>query len=343
MRPGSWRGSRSRLGPLGLLSVLGALLLGGCAQHPLSTLNPAGPVARMELGLMGEGLWIMVGVFAVVATLILIVLFRFMQRPGEPHSTPPQIEGDNRLELLWTIVPIIILATLLIPTIRTTYVLGAEQPGGLQVDVVGHQFWWEFDYPQLGIATADGMHIPVGRKVNIHLTSADVIHSFWVPRLAGKQAAIPGHTGFLWLEASQAGIYDGECAEFCGTSHSRMHFRVVAQTPAAFQAWVQQMTHPVDTPTTALAREGQHLFFVTYGCNGCHTIDGTSANGTVGPNLTNFHNKGMIVADLFANTPQNVATWLQDPPAIMPGMVMPDFHLSKGQIAALVAYLEGLH
>jgi cytochrome c oxidase subunit 2 len=321
-----------------VLAALGAL--GGCAAHPQSALSPAGPVARMELGLLGESFWIMVGVFVVVAGVLLAAVVRFLERPGRP-ATPPQVEGNLFLEVLWTVVPILLLVALIVPTIQEAFALARPQPGALQIRVVGHQFWWEFDYPSLGIVTADEMHIPVGRPVDLQITSADVIHSFWVPRLAGKQAAIPGHSNFLWLEADAPGVYLGQCAEFCGTSHSDMHFRVIAQSPAAFASWVQQMQHPIDTPTTPLAKEGEALF-AQYGCNGCHAIAGTSFAGTVGPNLTDLGNRGIIAAGLFTNTPQHLAEWLANPPGLMPGVIMPNFHLSKAQIAALVAYLEGL-
>jgi cytochrome c oxidase subunit 2 len=343
LRPGCGPERRRRSVPLGLVAAGIALFLSGCARHPQSALAPAGPVARLEFGLMGEGLWIMVGVFAVVAALLLTVIVRFMARPGQQRPLPEQVEGNTYLEILWTVLPVLLLVMLIVPTVRATYALSTPQPKALQVRVVGHQFWWEFDYPQLHIKTADQLHIPAGQPVNLSITSADVIHSFWVPRLAGKQAAVPGHTGFLWLKADHPGVYDGQCAEFCGTSHSLMHFQVIAQTPAAFSAWVRMMQHPVDTPATPLARQGAALF-VSEGCFTCHSIAGTPyTSGTLGPSLTALGTHTILAAGVFTNTPQHLAQWLADPPAIMPGVIMPDFHLSKAQIAALVAYLEGLH
>lgn len=319
-----------------------ALLSAGCAAHPQSALSPAGPVARMELNLGVLSLWIMIGVFVVVAGIATFVLVRFTDRGDRGGELPNQVEGSTRLELLWTIVPILLLLVLVIPTIRDTFTLAARQPGGLQVDVVGHQFWWEFDYPTLGIKTADEMHIPTGRAVNLSITSADVIHSFWVPSLAGKQAAVPGHVNTMWLLASKSGTYPGQCAEFCGLSHSDMHFAVVAQSPAEFAAWVRSMQHPVTTPTSTLAKQGQQLFN-QYGCGACHSITGTSAQGTLGPNLTGLGNRSIIAAGVLTNTPANLATWLANPPGVMPGVIMPDFHLNSAQQKALVAYLEGLH
>lgn len=291
---------------------------------------------------MGFSLYIMGGVFLVVVLMLTFVLIRYRDR-GAHQPLPKQVEGNHYLEVLWTVVPVILLVFLAIPTIADAFRLAA--PAGanaLQITAVGHQWWWEFDYPGLGLVTADEMHIPAGQKVEITLKSTDVIHSFWVPSLGGKEETIPGQPNLMWLEADQAGTYAGQCAEFCGLSHSLMRFFVVAQSPADFNTWVSGLRHPDTTPHTPLAAQGLALFN-QYGCGGCHTIDGTSAQGTVGPNLTGLGNRAVVVAGALQNNASDLSQWIHDPSAIIPGTVMPPFKgLTTAQMTALTTYLEGL-
>ncbi len=320
--------------------VLAVLALAGCGQAPQSALNPAGPVANMELQVIGLGFWIMFGVGVIVLGLLVAIIFRFRARRGE-SALPEQVEGNTRLEFVWTVIPVLLLAVLAVPTVKDSFVAAsAPDPStALQVNVVGHQWWWEFDYPSLHIVTADEMHIPAGTQISLSLTSADVIHSFWVPRLAGKLDAVPGRTNSMWLEASKPGDYSGQCAELCGASHALMRFSVIADSPSAWTAWVHTMQHPNTTPQTPAAQAG-FKDFATLGCSACHTIDGTTFQGTIGPNLTNLGLRKGIASDSLSNTDANMARWLADPPALMPDVIMPDLHLSKQQITDLTAYLE---
>jgi cytochrome c oxidase subunit 2 len=325
---------------------LGALALAGCGQTAQSDLFPAGPVAKTELQLIGLAFWIMVGVGVIVVGLLLAVIFRFRARKGDTEL-PEQVEGNTRLEFVWTIIPVLLLAVLAVPTIKDSFAVASApaQPAALQVKVIGHQWWWEFDYPSLGIVTADEMHIPAGQPVAISLESVDVIHSFWVPRLAGKTDAIPGRTNSMWLEASQPGDYSGQCAQFCGTSHALMRFSVIAESQTSFNAWVQKMQHPSAAavkPTSGEAAAGYKVFS-TAGCSACHTIDGTSFKGTLGPNLTNLGLHNAIAAENLPNTDAGLARWLADPPAVMPDVDMPNLHLTQDQIKAVSAYLEGMN
>lgn len=323
--------------------VLAAAVLSACAAHPETVLIPAGPVSRRELGLMGFGMWLMIGVFVAVCVPLVYALIRFRERRGQ-RGIPPQVEGNHTVELVWTIIPILICIVLVIPTIHDAFVLASPPAGSnpLVVDVVGHQWWWEFDYPGQGVVTADEMHIPVGRVIELKLTSADVLHSFWVPALAGKEDTVPGVTNTMWLKADAAGLYPGQCAEFCGTSHSLMRFDVVAQSPSAFTSWVSGMQHPNVTPATPAAQAGQQLF-QQYQCGSCHTIDGTSNQGHIAPNLTNLGERQAIVGAALQNTPADIEQWIHDPQAIMPDTIMPAFsNLSQQQLADLAAYLEGL-
>ena len=231
----------------------------------------------------------------------------------------------------------------------------AEDPDddALQVTAIGHQWWFEFQYPDITYRGADGharvlttaneLHIPVGTAVNFTLESADVIHSFWVPKLGGKMDMVPNNVNTMWLKADAPGPlqgYAGQCAEFCGLSHALMRFRVFADPPEVFEQWVAGQVSPVVAPTDGPAEEGLRVF-TTRGCNGCHTIEGVS-QGTLGPNLSHVASRTTIAAALMDRSDENLATWLRDPPALKPGSFMQDLNLTESEIDALVAYLQSL-
>lgn len=327
----------------GSVILLALLSLTGCGSYAESTFHPEGPVARAQLFMTELSFWIMVFVSVVVASGLVYVIVKFRERPGQTGE-PPQVEGNHKLELAWTIGPIILLAILAVVTLQNNYALSGPSPkrDALRVQVIGHQFWWEFDYPSLGLETANELHIPVGRPVDLLIQSSDVVHSFWIPELGGKLQAIPGRTNIMWFQADQPGIYSGACAEFCGTSHAFMHMAVDAQSPADFSKWVNGMQHPESQPVTALARKGYEVFGQV-GCTACHSIAGTPYTyGHIGPNLTDLSDRLQIAAFTLANTPENLAIWLHNPPAVKPGTKMPNLHLAPAQIKALVAYLEAL-
>lgn len=326
---------------LPLVIFAAAIIAGGCGVEKQSALSPAGPVAEIQLHLLYESLAVMTGIFAVVLVVFLYSLIRFRSRKTD-SGLPPQIHGNTALEIVWTAIPILIIVFLAIPTIHYSFVLG-DQPTGpkvMKVDVIGHQFWWEFKYPDQGITTANVLHIPVGYKIDLILESKDVIHSFWAPRLGGKTDLIPGRINTLWLEASQPGTYPGQCAQFCGTGHALMKFSVIADSPTAFQNWVQGMQHPTAKVTTALEQTGLKLF--QQNCSTCHTVGGTAFKGNIGPNLTNLMWRSTIAAGTLPNTPANLAAWIHNPQAVKPGALMPNLGLSPQDIHALVAYLETL-
>jgi cytochrome c oxidase subunit 2 len=212
----------------------------------------------------------------------------------------------------------------------------------LQIEVVGHQWWWEFHYPDSNVVTANEVHVPLGRPVNFSLRSVDVLHSFWVPQMGGKMDVIPGHRNHLYFTPEAVGEYHGQCTEFCGIQHANMRFRLVVDSPAEFQAWVQrqQQPAPAQPPSEELLR-GQQAF-TRSGCIACHTIEGTSAQGTIGPNLTHVGSRSTIGAGILDNTPENVAAWIKDPQAIKPGNLMPNLHVRPDDITAIVTYLESL-
>jgi cytochrome c oxidase subunit II len=330
--------------------------LAGCAGSP-SPLTPASSSATTIYNLTVIVFIIAAAVFIIVEGMLFLSVIRFSRKqgPGEPE----QVEGNTKFEIAWTAAPAIVLLIVFLvslqalfplattPVTRTGKTTGSvssapdlADANGVHVRVVGHQWWWEFIYPDLKITTANELHVPVGAIVTADLESIDVIHSFWVPQLAGKTDVIPGHINHTWFQVAQAGTFHGQCAEFCGIEHADMRFEVVAESQEQFLAWVKQQQAPL-APTTADAAQGEKAF-MSGSCIGCHTIDGTTAQGKVGPNLTHFATRHYFAGAVMENTPVNVARWLADPQAVKPGTLMPNLHLTQDQINALVAYLTSL-
>lgn len=265
--------------------------------------------------------------------LMLIGLFRDGSR-AKPHTAVRWVVGGG------IIFPSIVLLTLSGLTIVTLHRQQQQDPGPLKVEVIGHQFWWEVRYPGTDVVTANEVHIPVGRDVEITLRSDDVIHSFWVPSLAGKTDMIPGRTNHQVLRADSAGTFRGQCAEFCGVEHAKMAFVVVAQPPDQFAAWMRDQGQPAAEPS-GQAAAGRDLF-MNQPCAGCHTVRGTPATGSVGPDLTHLASRPELGALTFANTPQNLSRWITNAQAMKPGSLMPPIQLTPQQTAQIVAYLEQL-
>lgn len=328
---GAWRWAGGFL-------ILGSGLTGCAAQSP-SILAPVSPKGRAEAELFWFILLITAGVFVLVEMLLLYAIFRFRAR--DPQAIPPQIHGNNALEISWTTATAVGLAVIFAMTWRTMAATSQPPADALPVKVIGHQWWWEFQYPTLGITTANELVIPAGRPIRATVTSADVIHSFWVPQLGGKMDAIPGRENVLWLQSDVEGTYYGQCAELCGVSHANMRLRVHIVSEAEFQRWVEAQRAPAAQPTEPLAQQGYQVF-MSKACVGCHTIDGTPAQGKVGPNLTHVGSRTTIAAGLLENTPEDLARWLDNPPAIKPGSLMPRLGLTPDEIQALVAYLSSL-
>ena len=286
------------------------------------------------------------GIFVTVAGLLLYVILRFRARPGDARSEPPQVYGSNNLEAAWTIVPVIIVVVLFLATARTINEIELKEPmeGALEVTVVGHRWWWQFDYPEYGITTANELHIPVStdekpRPTFLWLESQDVVHSFWIPRLAGKTDVVPNRRNTLWIDTAQPGLYLGQCAEYCGTQHAHMLLRVYVHSEEEFAAWVEAQQAPdvVDPSVQA----GRDLFQRT-ACINYHTLGGTVADGTYGPTLSHLMSRETIGAGAAWNTEENLRKWVQDPATFKPGVRMPDMKLSSEEVDALVAYLVTL-
>lgn len=330
--------------------VLGALVIAltGCqGPFPQSTFSPTSEFGHDLNGLFMLIFWWGVVVFVGVEVGVLYVVYRFRARPNSPDPTP--VHGHTALEIAWTLAPAMIIVFIAVPTIQVLWKdAGADTSTALQVQAVGHQWWWEFRYPEYGFSTANDLHLPQGRAVELQLTSADVIHSFWLPKLGGKRDMMLGRTNRLVFTPDSVGEFLGQCAEFCGTSHANMRFRAFVHAPADFDTWVTQQAAPPAPETTLsdLERRGLEVFRAvrtpaSNSCIACHAIQGISF-GVLGPDLNHLGSRSMLAGGILDNTAENLAAWLRDPVATKPGSLMPVIGLSEEEVAALVAYLQSL-
>jgi cytochrome c oxidase subunit 2 len=316
------------------------LVMAGCAKHaPQTTLQPEGPVGRKIDGLFHLTFWIAAVVFVLVEAGVVFLVWRYRHRDDRPE--PVQVHGNTRLEITWTVLPAVLLLFVAVPTFRTIFQLAETPKDPIQVTVTGHQFWWQYDYPQYGITTANEVHMPTGRNIEFTIKSEDVIHSFWIPRLSGKHDAEPGRVARISMSADKPGVYLGQCAEFCGLSHANMRLRAFAQTPDDFNKWVEAQKAGPATPAPGTPAGDGFTLFAAKGCIGCHTVQGVST-GMVGPNLTHVYSRSAFAGDTFDMTPDNLRMWLHDPPGVKPGSKMPNLGLSSTEITNLVAYLQTL-
>jgi cytochrome c oxidase subunit 2 len=326
----------------GLWTAAVGLILAGCGllNSPATTLTP-----RSDFGWTSHRIFLQIlrwdtAIFLVVQLLLLVAVFRFRER--DPKVVPPQVRGNALLELAWTLIPAVILIFIAFPTVAAIFRTQSAPPkDAIRVKVVGHQWWWEFQYPDLGVVTASDLHLPAGRPVSLEIASTDVIHSFWVPQLGGKRDAIPGSLTRIVLTADAPGEYYGQCAEFCGVSHANMRHLAVVDAPEAFAAWVAKQKEPALTPPDGSPAAAGLQVYRTGTCVGCHTVRGVSAGG-IGPDLTHFSSRKTIAGGILPNTPENLAHWVRHAPALKPGSLMPDQKLSDPEVTALVAYLQSL-
>jgi cytochrome c oxidase subunit 2 len=299
----------------------------------------------MQLDVFWITLFVCLSLFLATGGLLLYTVWRFRARSDRDQAPLAQTHGNWKIEFGLVGIVSVLLLVIAVPNFWALFAahdVPSEEENVLRVNVTAAQWWWKFEYPDLDITTANELHIPVGRAVQLYLRSGDVIHSFWVPRLAGKMDVIPNQDNTMWFKADAAGVYFGQCAEFCGTSHAHMRFRVVATLGADFEAWIQAQQQPARPPTDALAWEGAQLF-LQKGCTGCHAIAGTAAQGQVGPDLTHVGRRRTMAAGIMDNTPENLARWLKNPQALKPGSTMPNLGLQDSEIDALVAYLRHLN
>ncbi len=280
-------------------------------------------------------------IFLVVGGLLAFAVVRFRARPGDEGREPPQIYGSNQIELAWTVIPVLIVVILALVTARTILDLQKDErpEGWLAITATGHQWWWEFHYPTLGITTANELHIPVGQATFLDLESQDVIHSFWVPQLSGKTDVVPNRTNHLWMEAREPGLYVGQCAEFCGTQHAYMLLRVFVDTKEDFERWVASQQE--QAAVAAAVGPGREIFENT-ACVNCHTVRGTGARGRFGPDLTHLMSRTTIGAGVAPNDRASLVEWVTRPDHLKPGVLMPAMQLEPARIELLVDYLVSL-
>jgi cytochrome c oxidase subunit 2 len=315
---------------------LAGLLLAGCNSRSPNMLHTAGSESRSIAGLWWLSFGLGAAVYAIVAGFIVWAVLRGRRGSGEGRV------GDDAWIIWGGIgVPIVILAVLAVATVKVTSQLRKPSPGALNIEVQAKDWWWSVTYTGDGFTTANEIHLPAGQPVAIGLDSDNVIHSFWVPQLAGKMDVIPGQHNVLRFTADTVGTYRGECAEFCGIEHARMGFLVVVQTPRDFATWVANEQQTPLPPDGDAAAQGQQVF-MRQSCAGCHTIRGTQAQGTVGPDLTNFGGRQTFGGDTVLNTTANLKSWITNAQMYKPGALMPPIQLSPADLNNVVAYLEGL-
>jgi cytochrome c oxidase subunit 2 len=340
-------------------------------------LLPRGDFARIADDLLDTTVRWALLVFVLVEGVLIYAIFRFRGKPGDPE--PHQTHGNTTVEIIWTVIPALILAAIAVPTVRAIFQTNATPAkDALTIEVVGHQWWWEFRYPEYNLTTANELHVPVGRTVSLRMGSADVIHSFWVPQFAAKRDVFANRETRMWFKAEVEGDYPAQCAEFCGIQHARMAYRIRAQKPEEFRAWVAHMqtlgpkpppgTPPAPKPTATRATAGEvktatagatlqqpgppagpqnpqyatgEQLFMTKGCVGCHSLQAVNApKGMVGPNLANVGARSYIAAGTLKNTDENLARWIRNPQEIKKGVLMPNLGVSETEAQALVAYLR---
>ena len=312
-----------------------------------STLHPGGPAARTISHLS----WVVYGTFSVVAVVMWILLawVAIRKKGSLAEHEPVDVGGGHGWILIGGFaIPFVILSFMFVFGLEAmqAFPLKPDSQSSPEIQLIGHQWWWEVKYigssPYLNFNTANEIHIPAGRTVDIELKSADVIHSFWVPTLHGKEDLLPGQPNHIRIRADQPGMFQGQCAEFCGAQHAHMRIVVVAQQPEDFEAWAAQQRTTAAVPTTSQQSRGQQLF-LQGPCSMCHTIHGTVAGGGVAPDLTHIASRMGLAANTLENDTANLAAWITHAQSLKPGSQMPDITQYTGSdLLALVAYLQSL-
>jgi cytochrome c oxidase subunit 2 len=315
----------------------------------MSIFAPASTPAQSIVDLSMFVLGITSLIFIVVATLLVYAIVKFRATPANADREPAQVYGSTQIELAWTIIPVLVVVVLFAATARVIHAIqdAPKPPAAVEVTVIGHQFWWEYRYPDFGIVTANELHIPVSdpsRPTPTFLTllSADTDHSFWIPQLAGKTDLIPNRINQLWMDPHRTGIFLGQCAQYCGLQHAKMLQRVSVDTAEEFDAWIRAQQQPaVQAVQDESAVAGRRVFETT-ACINCHAIRGTVANGRFGPDLTHLMSRATIASGAAENTPENLRVWLKNPDAIKPGSLMPAMKMTDPELDALVGYMQSL-
>jgi cytochrome c oxidase subunit 2 len=319
----------------------------GVAEHRVTNVfHPLGTPAQLEKNIALLVFAITGGIFVVVASLIVFTMIRFRRKPGDDtRQEPPQVYGSNQIEAAWTAIPILIVFVLIGVSARVIASIenASPPPATLHVTLVGHQWWWEVQYPEYGFTTANEIHVPAnldGKTATyLKLQSMDVMHSFWIPQVAGKTNLIPNRDNFTWIDPKEPGVYLGNCAEYCGTQHANMLLRVIAQTPDDFKKWASEQQKDAQTgPQVAQERAA----YESLSCMSCHTIKGTPSKGKFGPDLTHLMSRQTIAAGIVENTQKNLRDWVNDPQEVKPGCFMPSMKLTDPELNQVVSYLQSL-
>ena len=327
------------------LKFIPLIFLSACIENaPLDSLSPEGPYARSIDELFWITFWIAVGVFVIVQGALLLSVFVFKEKPESPE--PKQIHGNTKLEILWTVIPVLILAAIAVPTVQTIFDLAREPEDALKVEVIGHQWWFEYKYPDYGITTANVLVIPADKPVRLEMWSNDVLHNYWVPKLNGKRYLVPGQTTYLNLHADSPDEFWAQCGEYCGLSHSKMRGRVLSLSQKDFDNWVaneQKNATAFSSEDLSLAAEGQQVY-LNAGCTQCHVVNGVwdVQGDRIAPNLTHFAVRNVFAGAALENNRENLTRWLANPAEVKPGTFMPNLELTESEINALIAYLETL-
>ena len=314
-------------------------------MSPTDIFSPVSTPARWVFDLSMMVYAVCAAVFVVVFSLLVYSLVKFRKRKGDDGREPPQVYGSKQIELAWTIIPILIVLVLFLASARVIAFTQKEvPPGAFEVDVVAHQYWWEYRYPGLGVVTANELHIPVSDPARptptlLHLYSADTIHSFWVPKLAGKTDLIPNFPNKMWIDPEKPGLYLGQCALYCGTQHAKMLLRVYVQSRDDFAKWIEEQKQPARTD--AVVARGREVF-VSAACMNCHAIAGTPATGRFGPDLTHLMSRDTLASGIIPNTRENLRNWIKDPSVVKPGSLMPAMGYDDADLNALTDYLMTL-
>jgi cytochrome c oxidase subunit 2 len=331
---------------LGGVPVAAGLLPGHVPLSPTNIFapvsSPAQSIFELQLFVWGTA----AAIFLVVGTLLTYAVVRFRKSAQDDGREPAQVYGSTQVELAWTIIPVLVVLVLFLTSARVIFSVqdAVHPPNTLEVTVIGHQFWWEYRYPGLNVVTANELHVPVSDPAHptptvLKLFSADTDHSFWVPRLAGKTDLIPNFPNTTWIDPHETGLYEGQCAQYCGTQHAKMLLRVYVDTREEFERWVQKQRQPAQL--SEAVSEGRQVFEST-ACINCHTVQGTAANGRFGPDLTHLMSRDTIASGAAPNTKEELRRWIENPDSIKPGSKMPPMRLEKSQFDAVTAYLVTL-
>jgi cytochrome c oxidase subunit 2 len=315
-------------------------------MSPTSIFAPASTPAAAIYGLSTLVIGVTAAIFVCVCALLVYAVFRFRKQLVDDGSEPAQVYGSNQVEIAWTVIPVLIVVVLFLASARViTGVQNADRPAGtVDVIAIGHQFWWEYRYPALGVVTANELHVPVSDPARptptfITLLSADTDHSFWIPRLGGKTDLIPNRVNRTWIDPYEAGLYLGQCAQYCGTQHAKMLLRVYVDAKEVFDSWVRQQRQPAREQ--ADVAEGRGVFLRT-ACINCHAVSGTVATGQFGPDLTHLMSRDTIASGIAPNTVENLRAWIRDPESLKPGSRMPAMKLTDRELDSVTTYLATL-